>query len=51
VEDLRELAVFAPEVLSTIMEVARLHGEQHRCSRPMYPWETDVSETKWWNRR
>jgi hypothetical protein len=42
---------FPPEVLSAIMEVARLHGEQHRFSRPMCPWETDVSETKWWYQR
>lgn len=42
---------FPLEVLSAIMEVARLHGEQHRFSRPMCPWETDVSETKWWYRR
>jgi tankyrase len=42
---------FPPEVLSAIMEVARLHGEQHRFSRPMCPWETDVSETKRWYRR
>jgi hypothetical protein len=42
---------FPLEVLSAIMEVARLHGEQHRFPRPMCPWETDVSETKWWYRR
>jgi hypothetical protein len=42
---------FPLEVLSAIMEVARLHGEQHRFKRPMCPWEADVRETKWWNRR
>ncbi|MCU0897151.1 MAG: hypothetical protein MUC55_06590 [Burkholderiales bacterium] len=42
---------FPPDVLSAIMEIARLHGEQHRFSRPMCPWEVDVRETKWWNRR
>jgi len=42
---------FPPEVLLAIMEVARLHGEQHRFSRPLCPWETDVSETQWGFRR
>jgi hypothetical protein len=28
---------FPPEVLAAIMEVARLHGEQRRFSRPMCP--------------
>lgn len=42
---------FPPDVLSAIMEIARLHGEQHRFSHPMCPWEVDVRETKWWNRR
>jgi hypothetical protein len=42
---------FPPDILLAIMEVARLHGEQHRFSRPICPWETDVSETKWWYRR
>jgi hypothetical protein len=42
---------FPPDVLSAIMEIARLHGEQHRFSRPICPWEVDVRETKWWHRR
>ena len=42
---------FPLEVLSAIMEVARLHAAQHRFSRPICPWETDVRESKWWNRR
>lgn len=42
---------FPPDVLSAIMEIARLHGEQHLFARPMCPWEVDVRESKWWNRR
>jgi len=42
---------FPPDVLSAIMEIARLHGEQHRFNRPICPWEVDVRETKWWHRR
>jgi hypothetical protein len=33
------------------MEIARLHGEQHRFNRPICPWEVNVRESKWWNRR
>ncbi len=41
---------FPPDVLIAILEVARLHGEQYRFAKPLHPWETDVSDTKWWNR-
>jgi hypothetical protein len=41
---------FPLAVLSAIMEVARLHAAQRRFSRPICPWETDVRESKWWNR-
>jgi hypothetical protein len=41
---------FPPEVLTAIMEVARLHAEQYRFPRPICPWEEDVSQTKWWDR-
>jgi hypothetical protein len=41
---------FPPEVLTAIMEVARLHAEQYRLARPVCPWEEDVSQTKWWDR-
>jgi hypothetical protein len=39
---------FPPEVLSAILEVARLHAGQYRFHRPMCPWEADVRQTKWW---
>ena len=42
---------FPPEVLVAILEVARLHSDHHSFSRPMCPWEADVSQTKWWDRR
>ena len=42
---------FPPEVMTAIMEVARLHAEQYRLARPVCPWEEDVSQTKWWDRR
>lgn len=42
---------FPLEVLSAIMEVARLHAAQHQFKRPICPWEADVRESKWWNRR
>jgi hypothetical protein len=42
---------FPLEVLSAILEVARLHASQHRFDRPMCPWEADVSQTKWWSKR
>jgi hypothetical protein len=51
VEDRGSRQGFPPEVLSAIMQIAQLHGEQHRFSRPMCPWEADISETKWWYRR
>jgi len=42
---------FPPDVLTAILEVARLHAEQYRIAKPMHPWEVDVSQTKWWARR
>jgi hypothetical protein len=41
---------FPPEVLTAILEVARLHAAQYRFPRPICPWEEDVSQTKWWDR-
>ena len=40
---------FPPEVLTAILEVARLHTAQYRFHRPMCPWEADVRQTKWWS--
>jgi hypothetical protein len=42
---------FPVEVLSAIMEVARLHAAQFGLAQPIRPWEVDVSETKWWYKR
>jgi len=42
---------FPPEVLSAIMEVARLHADQFGLTAPIRPWEADVAETKWWYKR
>jgi hypothetical protein len=42
---------FPLDVLSAIMEVARLHAAQHQFRRPICPWEADVHDSKWWNRR
>lgn len=42
---------FPLEVLSAILEVARLHGEQHRFTKRICPWEEDVRQAKWWDRR
>jgi hypothetical protein len=42
---------FPLDVLSSIMEVARLHSEQFGLEKPVRPWEADVSETKWWYKR
>ena len=42
---------FPPEVLSAIMEVARLHADQFGLRTPLRPWEADVAETKWWYKR
>jgi len=39
---------FPMDVLSAIMEVARLHADQFGLSTPIRPWEADVGETKWW---
>jgi hypothetical protein len=39
------------EVLSAIMEVARLHAAQFGLGTPVRPWEADVAETKWWYKR
>jgi hypothetical protein len=41
---------FPPDVLTAILEVARLHAAQYRFPRPICPWEEDVSQTKWWDR-
>ena len=41
---------FPPDVLTAILEVARLHAEQYRFAKPLHPWEEDVSQTKWWDR-
>ena len=41
---------FPPDVLTAILEVARLHAEQYRFAKPFHPWEEDVSQTKWWDR-
>jgi hypothetical protein len=41
---------FPPDVLTAILEVARLHAEHYRFTRPFHPWEEDVSQTKWWDR-
>jgi hypothetical protein len=42
---------FPAEVLSAIMEVARLHAQQFGLDTPLRPWEADVSQTKWWYKR
>ncbi|MET0679805.1 MAG: hypothetical protein ABWZ41_02310 [Burkholderiales bacterium] len=42
---------FPPEILSAIMEIARLHAGQFGLVTPPRPWESDVAETKWWYRR
>ena len=42
---------FPEDVLTAILEVARLHAEQYRFAKPFHPWEEDVSQTKWWDRR
>jgi len=42
---------FPMDALSAIMEVARLHAEQFGLSTPIRPWESDVSDTKWWYKR
>ncbi len=42
---------FPMEVLSALMEVARLHADQFGLKTPVRPWEADVSETKWWYKR
>ena len=41
---------FPPDVLTAILEVARLHAEQYRFAKRLHPWEEDVSQTKWWDR-
>jgi hypothetical protein len=41
---------FPADVLTAILEIARLHAEQYRFARPFHPWEEDVSQTKWWDR-
>jgi hypothetical protein len=41
---------FPPDVLTAILEVARLHAEHYRFAKPFRPWEEDVSQTKWWDR-
>jgi hypothetical protein len=42
---------FPADVLTAILEVARLHAEQYRFAKPFHPWEEDVSQTKWWDRK
>jgi hypothetical protein len=42
---------FPADVLAAIMEVARLHADQFGLSKPVRPWEADVSESKWWYKR
>jgi len=42
---------FPMDVLSAIMEVARLHAAQFDLATPIRPWEANVSETKWWYKR
>jgi hypothetical protein len=42
---------FPLDVLGAILEIARLHGERHRFGRPVRPWEQDVRDSKWWDRR
>ena len=42
---------FPVEVLSAIMEVARLHANQFGLGTPVHPWAADVAETKWWYKR
>ena len=42
---------FPLEVLSAIMEIARLHSAQFKLGVPVRPWEADVRETKWWYKR
>jgi hypothetical protein len=42
---------FPMEVLSAIMEVARLHAAQFGLGQSIRPWEADVAETKWWYKR
>jgi hypothetical protein len=42
---------FPADVLTAILEVARLHAEQYRFAKPLHPWEEDVSQTKWWDRK
>jgi hypothetical protein len=42
---------FPPEVLTAILEVGRLHAARYCFTRPMCPWEADVSQTKWWAKR
>ncbi len=39
---------FPPDVLAAILEISRLHGYRFHFDRTMCPWESDVSETKWW---
>jgi hypothetical protein len=41
---------FPPDVLTAILEIARLHAEQYRLAKQVHPWEVDVSQTKWWDR-
>ena len=40
---------FPPDVLTAILEIARLHAEHYRFAKPFHPWEADVSQTKWWD--
>jgi len=42
---------FPADVLTAILEIARLHAEHYRFAKPFHPWEEDVSQTKWWDRK
>jgi hypothetical protein len=51
IDDRGDRQGFPLDVLSAIMEVARLHSQQFGLEKPIRPWEVDVSETKWWYKR
>ena len=42
---------FPPDVLSAIMEIARLHASRFDFPHSMCPWEADVQQMKWWSKR
>jgi hypothetical protein len=51
IDDRGDRQGFTMEVLSAIMEIARLHSQQFGLEKPIRPWEVDVSEAKWWYKR